>query len=133
MTDEPAEAVISLDWIREQDLDELLPENVDELAKKVERFQTEDLYLAFSDLVDYKDLLLTIPPVSKLKITGAAKFEISSKTGVKIWATLVKIGKLSVEHTAFSFVSLGIDAVSLDRYADNKESLYVCRPSGLLD
>ena len=96
VTDDPKKAVISLEWLRENDHDALVPDNVDELATTVDRFETEDLYLAFCNLVGYKDIPLTDPLVNKLKVTGSIEFSISAKAGIKIWATLLRIAKVSV-------------------------------------
>ena len=124
VTDDPKEAVISLDWLRKNDYDELLPENVDEIATTVERFQTEDPYLAFCNLLGFKELPLTEPLVNKLKIIGSVDFSISAKGGVKIWATLLRIAKMSVSTSHNSPVCyVDADSNTHRSCADEKEPL----------
>lgn len=83
-------AFISIEWLRENNLAQYLPADLDEACK--ENDGEDEIFIA--KLKDFKKIPLVTPLCSKIVLGGNAKGTVSAVGGVKLWTVLKKIEKL---------------------------------------
>ena len=99
---DPAKATISLDWLRENGFEALVPKTADDIAvvisRKVKGKEEDVLSLRFEQLVHFQEILFTHPPLARVVVN---EFEVKEKTGVSVYAVMKKIYDRSVFESHF--------------------------------